>query len=413
MKKLLPIFLLFSFVSAQDTTSLIMQSMDYSYGKVYDGIGYDKAVLVLRFDDGYQQCYDSVYTQLKSRNLPGTFGIVANHMLTGGTTYLDSAEVLTMAINGMQIMCHSYSHGNSPTSFSQFRYETIGADSILRAKCGIYTDNFAQPGSWTGDFSFNSPIKVNNVYGRFLSENFPVWNGGNSVDRRISLPMQVKYGLPYHAGEGYTSAQLIVELNAIIKFGYCEVINFHPNNFDQPGKITSADFRNFLDTIVDRQSKGLTVLTLNGAVYAKRQTPANFVYNGDFELSTMGWTLTGAPTIEDSGRAGNCILTSTTNYISQYFPQESMRSLRFTAYAKTVSGTDTARVLVRDGLNVNYVYKDFPITCNWTKCEFIFSPVPRTLVANLHIWYILLQKANNNNGKGANVLWDDIKLEKN
>ncbi|MFA7253463.1 MAG: polysaccharide deacetylase family protein [Patescibacteria group bacterium] len=64
--------------------------------------------IILTFDDGYHNFFDSAYPEIKKRNMTAVVFIITGKI--GKDLYLDSAKITEMSDNGIEIGSHTISH---------------------------------------------------------------------------------------------------------------------------------------------------------------------------------------------------------------------------------------------------------------------------------------------------------------
>lgn len=393
---------------------------DYKYVHRYAGVGANRGVIVLRFDDGPDEDYSIVWPALSSRNLPGEFAIIFDKVGTSGHTTW--ANLRTMQLGGMSIEVHCYSaalHDNQPTTLSDFILATkTGMDSINAQ--GFSADRFICPGPWHDSLLFDSMEKTNNRWGRFISKYFNGWESyGGEVYREF--PSMNRISVNHQTGDQLTLSSLVSYIKYAERYQNIIELTFHSDEFDHLGYLTSADFGYFLDTLVDRRAKAkISVLSANGADYALPNTaPTNLLCDGNFDSSATGewkgwFPVAGTPTVVDSGmNNSNCAAVGYSHTLGEYLPIEpNSGTLHFTAYAKSISAADTARIIVKTNTGTTIfdsLHKFVVSSSGWTKYDFIFIVPPQSDGAIR--FYVDLCKYTNYNS-GNNVYFSNIKLEK-
>lgn len=380
------------------------------YRNLYRGVASERTAVALRFDDNVERDYTYTLPKFTSRNLVAGFAVVSSLVGQGGR--LTAAQMLTMQDGGMEMICHSATHATvSSYTDTQFLAETVTAANTLRALTGIQVQSFAVPGTWSGSLLWDSETAIKNSHLRILQSTFAHVGGWIGSNYR-SHPMTYPWGTNVLASDTLTLAQLQTYVNNALRYATQIEFLFHSNLIGSGGSnISEANFESFLDYLVTKSAVGLTVLTPTGLAYAQpNTTPYNVINDGNFEISVTGtwraWEIqTGAPTVEAGGRTGNCASVNDSNSIVQYFSANSVRSVRFTGYAKAVTGSATAAVILRDGDGHTLVSATPSVTdAGWTKVTLCAGLDSAGNGKYAYLWLL---------GNGAAyVLWDDIKLER-
>ena len=238
---------------------------------------YGNGVISLRFDDGNEDDHYFIYPLLVARNLKAGFSVIRNRINVAGSTSL--TQILEMQSNGMEILCHSFSHGADPGNYDNFYHETAQAVSEMRT-CGIKIDSFSEPGNWNPGYYWNLMLNTGQ-WGtssfwetpgdELLNKCFFGWTGFiQNPDRNLPITGQFREGANHYTGDGMSLVDLEASVDWCIQNHKGREFGFHSGSYiGQPGYITKADFTSFLDYIQSKILAGtLTVLTPTQSLYA-------------------------------------------------------------------------------------------------------------------------------------------------
>jgi peptidoglycan/xylan/chitin deacetylase (PgdA/CDA1 family) len=387
------------------------------WGAIFDGVTFRRGAIALRFDDGRDVDYDVVYPLLTARNLVASFAVPSARPNTA--SYMTTAELLAMQSRGMEITCHSASHGTDPLTVAAFIAETVTAKASLEA-LGLHINSFTQPGTWTTTCHFNTAAQLATIQGRVLRSAFANLQSyvPSSVDFDgiRALPMRNPFGAAGTSGFTLATAKQVVDHCS--QYGGGAVLYLHSASLDLPGNLTTAEFTDLLDYIATDVTAGKLVnLTPTGMAFARQATaPANIIFDPSFELQAtgtlVGWRpYNGAPTIVAGGRTGtNCAQVNHHNSISQQLIGSNLRSLRVSVWAKTASpGTPTTSLVYVQAYDTGQLNYGVTTTVgdNWQQITFTVG-APIASGANQDMLTLWLFQA----GDAADVLYDDVVVEK-
>lgn len=109
----------------------------------------DKPV-VLTFDDGYQDGYDSAYKMLKDNGQVGVFFIITGAI--GNKNYMSADELKEMAKNNMEIESHTVNHPNlTKLSKDELDRQITKSKQALEDLLGSKVDYFCYPSGQFND----------------------------------------------------------------------------------------------------------------------------------------------------------------------------------------------------------------------------------------------------------------------
>ena len=133
------------------------EQMDYLIGKGYNVIGLEEMIrglknnslplkpIVLTFDDGYRDFFDSAYGILRERNLKATVFVISQFV--GGERYLEWWQIREMVNGGLvTIGDHTLNHQVvSKLSLEEERNQIVSAKNILEQYVERTINIFAYP----------------------------------------------------------------------------------------------------------------------------------------------------------------------------------------------------------------------------------------------------------------------------
>ena len=348
---------------------------------LYSGCTFKRGAVSIRFDDGTDDDYTYTFPLLTARNMVAGFAVV--NSLLDTALHMTTAQALELQAAGMEMMCHSETHSPDPADYAEFVTETSGAKTNLNTK-GLQGDQFVQPGSWVGTYYFTDEAQLSSPEGLLFRKEFAAFGGYVSglyeISNHMALPRKVRYGYPHVSGYDKSLATLQGYVDTCSKYGVGIELLFHSRDIGEVGFISAADFESFLDYCQTARDAGLIdVLNPTAQLYAaKSDTPHNLLADGDFELSATGawiyWVIVaGAPTVVGGGRSGNAAQVDNSNYVEQFLGGKSLRGLRVRAYAKAVSASTTARIVVQDPSDtsrLNRTVNTSVTNAGWTAIDF-------------------------------------------
>ena len=110
------------------------------------GIVLPNKPIILTFDDGYIDHYESAFPILKSYGLQATFFIITGHIDEGYPEHLNWEQIIEMAAAGMEIGSHSKHHLDLRNKgFDYLVYELLGSYQTLMSELGDPPLSFSYP----------------------------------------------------------------------------------------------------------------------------------------------------------------------------------------------------------------------------------------------------------------------------
>lgn len=336
--------------------------MEEYWQAVYGDVTFSaRGVINLRFDDGYATDYTTIFPELNSRHLPATFGVVSDFINASGQ-YITTAQALEMQQAGMEMACHSKTHGADPANLAAFSAETVTAQAALRA-LKLQGDVFIAPGTWVAAYLLNTAAKMDGTpAGQLLRANFAAAEAYVADDQVPAvpslrpLPTARIYGGGGKQIEDLTVLQVQGVVDAAITYGGAFTLYMHSSQLGLPGKLTLANLQTILDYIKAKRDLGdIEMMSMGGMHRAKFGTPRNLFGDGNFARSTTAtpfiWLVQGTLSTIDAGAgvAGtNALKSNQSGYLWQHVPALNIRSVRLRASVKnaTAGQAATARAIV-------------------------------------------------------------------
>lgn len=104
-----------------------------------------KKPIILTFDDGYQDAYDTTFPILKKYNFQATFYLIVNNIDKPG--FLTQAQILEMKMAGMNFGAHSLSHPDlTKITEQKAEQEIYASKKILERIISAPVADFCYPG---------------------------------------------------------------------------------------------------------------------------------------------------------------------------------------------------------------------------------------------------------------------------
>jgi peptidoglycan/xylan/chitin deacetylase (PgdA/CDA1 family) len=129
----------FHLINAKGTLTLDDASLT-----AYTPVGFNRALVSLTFDDGYESSYTNGLPLLQKYGFVSTQFIVTN--LVGTTNYMTKAQVLAFSAAGHEIGSHSLTHPDMTTlTKTQYDRELANSQTKLQQWLGNPVTNFAFP----------------------------------------------------------------------------------------------------------------------------------------------------------------------------------------------------------------------------------------------------------------------------
>ena len=134
--------------------------------------------ILLTFDDGYIDIYETVYPVLQEYGFKGTFFIITEFVDAGREGYMTWPMIEEMAQAGQRIESHSRTHPDLATkSRDGLIWEILGAQETLTAHVGYRPRYFCYPGGTYNDETIQM-LKELDYWGAVTTENGS-WHGFN------------------------------------------------------------------------------------------------------------------------------------------------------------------------------------------------------------------------------------------
>ena len=121
-------------------------SLSDLHNALKNGIELPMKPIILTFDDGYTDHYESAFPILKSYRLQATFFIITGHIDEGYPEHLNWEQIIEMAAAGMEIGSHSKHHLDLRNKgFDYLVYELLGSYQTLMSELGDPPLSFSYP----------------------------------------------------------------------------------------------------------------------------------------------------------------------------------------------------------------------------------------------------------------------------
>lgn len=134
--------------------------------------------ILLTFDDGYLDSYETVYPVLKEYGFEGTFFIITEFVDSGREGYMTWPMIEEMAQAGQRIESHSRTHPDLATkSRDGLVWEILGAQETLTAHVGYRPRYFCYPGGTYNEETIQM-LRELDYWGAVTTENGS-WHGFN------------------------------------------------------------------------------------------------------------------------------------------------------------------------------------------------------------------------------------------
>jgi peptidoglycan/xylan/chitin deacetylase (PgdA/CDA1 family) len=126
------------------TNSAGSVTSDAAMLKVTGPNSFDKGMVSLSFDDGWQSIYDNAIPILNAAGFKSSQSIISNYIGTGG--YMDQSEIDTLYATGHDIISHTKDHSDLTTlSTPDLQSEIYGSRDYLIKNVGKPVDSLAYP----------------------------------------------------------------------------------------------------------------------------------------------------------------------------------------------------------------------------------------------------------------------------
>ena len=304
---------------------------------------------------------------------------------TGDETW-DS--IRTYVENGIEIWSHSSSHLD-PTGkgYEHLIYELVESKEKIESE-EIKCMGWAMPGTTpTTDetpYGGDGLTKFEDFYetdaGRIVTRTYGISETDAGSIYRPLVP-GLYHGLNHITIDKLNVSQVKREIDLAIDYGLGIEFMQHPWVLDNEGILTTAQFAEILDYVVEKRDEGLLeVLTPSSLVFADKRTDhrLSLITNGDFKESKW-WTIPSGHTIEASGGfdSPNFLRASTNVFTSQTFIGVNRLEVQgeIFMFEAMIRGEGSARVIVEDTQDASRlsVEKTFSATPEWQKIRVPFS----------------------------------------
>lgn len=342
---------------------LLDQVRQSVYNEIFvaDGV----AAVMLCHDDGPEVDYTTIYPYLRDKQVVGSFAIIQGSV-TGGTN-LTWAQIKEMHDHGMEIVCHSRTHGSAPANFAAFVDEAITAADDLALTDGTWQatiDGFVQPGTWNaGPYYFNDPTLVDGTdAGDQLRSRYAVATAyvSDGVARNLNQIPNLRRIGPTRGSDlsTITLAQLKTKVSEARGQGALLACGTHAARLGIDNSV--ATWKTLIDFLAAERDAGRVEFYTLSAAYHLRHSALgrrNLIQDGSFATDAAanirGWlNVAGAATVNagDAPSGGNSItIHSASDNVQMQLPAKNYRTLRFRFKAKNdaAGGGAVARLILR------------------------------------------------------------------
>lgn len=121
-------------------------SLDELYNAVSNNIQVPEKSVVLTFDDGYKDNYESAFPVIKKYKFKATVFMITNEINDSKNGYLTEEQIKEMDKNGMKVECHTLSHPDlNDLTYAQQLKELRDSKTKLEGILGHSVDFLAYP----------------------------------------------------------------------------------------------------------------------------------------------------------------------------------------------------------------------------------------------------------------------------
>jgi hypothetical protein len=264
-----------------------------------------KGVISIRFDHQLDPFMAKVQPLMDSRRLPYSMGIVSRSVENPTAAYEPTstswADIKKKILaQGGEIWGHSATHSDGVSAYD----EIVTSKREIEAQ-GIRVIGYQQPGTTSYATAHTTIDAMNDEPGRLIRETYGLYESSIQGSSRRAIPTDGCYGYDHVTLDTRNFAWTKVAIDEAAAYRTGIQLMIHAEALDQPGKMTTAEFRTVLDYLVTLREAGkIEVLTASALAFAdpgSSHRPSIVPY-GDFEGQTTG--MIPAPWA-DSGAAWN------------------------------------------------------------------------------------------------------------
>lgn len=398
-----------------------------------------KAVIALRFDDGQDAMYSTVYPLLRDRGLPFSIALISRWASRTWGANTTAAQIQEMVNNGGEIWSHGLDHDDY-IGYQGLYDNIVVSKSEINAALNCRIKGFSLPGVtpiYDDSRGHNPPYygltKSSDFYspaGRLLLDHYEQAEAYDGNGLGYVGQGEFLFGRGhYTVTDGVTLAAAQSLLADVIAKKQTLRIMGHPANLGQPGRMTVADFTAFLDSIVAARDAGTLEIVTPSSL--------NFVASSGRRLDLMHGQGTLVGISAATPGVWNVIDTGTTNTVFQsggkdngpyvlipeaggsgpntrpFFLGQAGETFVFSGYAKAMTpGSTVPRVIVQSYANtaaLNLSRTFVGVTdAEWKKIVVPFT-IPARNADGTELKQIAVQVTRNS---GVACGWSDMKIEK-
>lgn len=291
-------------VAARNLTGLGLQAKGGSIGT--GGL----PVVSIRFDHHLTPLRTTLWPLLVARGLPASVGIVSRFP-TGDTFSVGStwADLRAMTRQGLEVWCHSATHGDAPT-------QAALVDEIVTSKAEIEAQGFkvcgwqvaGVPGNTFPDWNLETNAHLAAPAGRLVTQTYPFSEGYALGSAWRALPHRTYHGLNHLTIETLTLNAVKTQVQQAIASGAGIQLMAHPGYIGTAGYMTLADFTALMDWIAQQRDAGVfEVLTATGLIAAdpghsrRLSLVGNPSFDPDFSVLWTGWNHSAGVSLRTTG----------------------------------------------------------------------------------------------------------------
>ena len=283
------------------------------------GIGPNKAAIALRFDDWQTSMKNSIRPLLVARQIPFSLVLISRwQTAVAWGSDATPGDLMSWVNYGAEVFCHGLDHQDY-IGYDGLYANVVGAKKEIEELLPtVRVQGFSIPGIDTtygpaenpsapvtpdqrgSKYPYDrlsQPEEWHGPAGRLLMSHYALVESDSGPIRLPigSEPNLYMYGRAHMGLDFYSLAQAKLAIDQAIREKCSLRIMGHAGNFGTPGKMTMAEFTEFLDYLVTKRDAGLLEIVMPSSI--------PFVTNGTQRLDLMsGWgNLVGATNTSLSG----------------------------------------------------------------------------------------------------------------
>ena len=410
---------------------IALTRMDYDMRRLGRlGVG-NKAVLALRFDHHTAVFRDTIKPLLDARGLPYQMNTHVTELDGSKPANPTWADVAQWQYSGCEYFTHGIDHMAYPNTYQGLWDNVVGCKKTAEAN-GLIVKGWAMPGlgePWCFD-GLNVLDDWRGAAGRLLMSNYAI---AEAYSGPILLPVTPQpnryfYGRAHNTIDAATLATATGWIDTICRDKKSMRVMCHVGLLGTASFMALASYTTWLDYIVAKRDAGELEIVLPSALpYVTNDTTrldllcgtGSFV--GVSSSNLAGWTALGG-TYADTEQTGGynngpklvvAIGKSSASYVVRECTGQGYNGEHFVfeGYCQgNVAGTDTAKVVITDGLNWTLTKTiSGVVPGTWTKVIFPFM-LPKLLSNGQTLQNITIQIGRNGGTSGTE--WSNVSIKK-